>query len=243
MRKLQYPLVLTILSFGLLTTGVANADPIRVDQLSPITGGGQGCCGGADLAQTFTVGITGILRTVALPLSTPDVRGLSDDFSGQLGIQIRPTLAGVPSASVLAETILSKSSLPSVNTPGVRFEFTTLFSGLNIPIVEGTQLAIVLSNVGHNGQNIRWALDGTASYTGGAAYRQAREDTGIDGDQGPVIGPWFADPNPFDFAFFTLVEAPAIVAPTPEPGTVLLLGTGILWLARRGRTGAGAERT
>src|SRR6185295_17176024 len=154
----------------------------------------------------------------------PDVRGLSDDFSGQLGIQIRPTLAGVPSASVLAETILSKSSLPSVNTPGVRFEFTTLFSGLNIPIVEGTQLAIVLSNVGHNGQNIRWALDGTASYTGGAAYRQAREDTGIDGDQGPVIGPWLADPNPLILPFSRWLKRRRSLPRHPNRGPCCSLG-------------------
>jgi len=232
MRKLQNRLILTILSFVLVATGVANADPIRVDQLSPITGGGLGCCIFEDWAQTFTVGITGILRTVALPLSTP----FPDDFSGQLGIQLRPTLGGIPSDSVLAETILLKSSLPSALNPGVRTEFTTFFSGLNIPIFEGEQLAIVLRNVGHNGQNIRWALNGTGSYTGGAPYHQDREDTSSADDQGPVTGPWLPAPaffpEEFDFSFFTSVE-PAAVAPTPEPGTMLLLGTGILWLARR----------
>jgi hypothetical protein len=140
---------------------------------------------------------------------------------------------GIPSDSVIAEMILPKSSLPSVNAPGVRDEFTTLFSGLSVPIIAGEQLAIVLSNVGHNGQNIRWAANGPSAYAGGAPYLQPREDTGMTGDQGSVTGPWvpapFAD---FDSAFVTWVE-PASMPSTPEPTAMLLVGTGAFWLVRR----------
>jgi hypothetical protein len=227
----------TILGFGLVAPATTRADPIRVDQISPPSDGnlaiGFGCCFDADSAQTFTVGITGILRAVALPLSKPG--DPFEDFSGQLGIQLRTTLGGIPTDSLLAEMILSKSSLPWATDPGVRTGFTTFFSGLNLPVVVGEQLAIVLTNVGHNGQNIRWALNATGSYTGGAPYQQFRDNTGMEGDRGDVTGPWVPPTccQEFDFAFFTSVEAAATAAPTPEPGTVLLLGTGVLWLTRR----------
>jgi hypothetical protein len=236
-----------ILSFVLVCPEIATADPIVVDQISPIGVEGMtglGCCIDADWAQTFTVGIAGILRTVALPLSTPLAFPGTEDFSGQLRIQLRPTLGGAPGDSVFAEMLLTKSSLPSANDPAVRSEFTTFFSGLNIPVILGEQLAIVFSNLGHNGQNIRLATNGTASYTGGAPYRQPRQDTGMAGDQGNVTGPWQRPIccQEFDFAFFTSVE-PATLAATPEPGTILLLGTGVLWVARRrGRAAQGRDR-
>jgi hypothetical protein len=231
--------LLMMLAFAL--PGVARADPILVDQLVPPTGGGGlGCCIDGDYGQTFTVGVTGILRTIGLPLSTPDVRGISGDFSGQLAIQLRPTLGGVPGDSVLAQMIVSKSSLPAGDDHGARFTFTTFFSGLDIPIEQGQQLAIVLTNVGHNGQNIRWVVDGTDSYTRGTPFFQAREDTGLAGDRGDVTAPWVPSTNlndgHFDFSFFTSVEP--MGAQTPEPGTILLLGTGTVWLARR-RAGSG----
>jgi len=87
----------------------------------------------------------------------------------------------------------------------------------------------VLRNVGHNGQNIRWArTDSPGIYLGGATFIQQRF-TSTTGDVGDIAGPW----TPFfdDFAFYTAVE-PA-VSPTPEPGTALLLVTGCLVIARR----------
>lgn len=226
----------TIVSLVLGSPCIARADPIRIDQISPVVGGrGVGCCIDEDWAQTFTVGMTGTLRTLALPLSRPNVSP-DDDFSGGLGIQLRSTVGGAPGDLVLAEMILGKSSLP-LNTPEVRFEFTTFMSGLNIPIVAGQQLAIVLSNVGHNGQNIRWAMN-EPGYARGAPFRQPRENTGMTGDRGDVTGPWVAGRETFgdlDFAFFTSVEPAAMPSPTPEPGTALLLGSGLLWIARRAR--------
>jgi len=215
------------------SSGIANADPVRIDQLAPIVNlGGIGCCSFENWAQTFTVGITGVLRTVGLPLSKPGLPSDQEDFSGQFAIQLRTTSGGVPTDTVLAETILSKSILPFALSPGVRTEFTTSFTGLNTPVARGEELAIVLSNIGHNGQNIRWALnDQPGTYAGGAAYREPRVFTGLTGDVGDIQGPWTSPVGNFDFAFFTGVE-PAL-SPTPEPGTALLLATGFVWLARR----------
>ena len=214
----------------LAPTVTAHADPIRVDQISPITDGGRGCCLGEDMAQTFTVGITGILRQVALPLSQP---APGEDYSGGLGIQLRPLLGGAPSDVVLAEMTLSKSELPSAFDPGVRNEFTIFLSGLSIPVAVGEQFAIVLSNLGHNGQNIRWGINSSAAYGRGAPLRRERENNGMEGEQGDVTGSWVPPADTFDFAFFTSVEGTA--AATPEPGTVLLLGSGLVWIARRRR--------
>jgi len=229
MRKGRHGFVLVaVVTLLLFASGIANADPVRIDQLAPIVNGaGLGCCSSENWAQTFTVGITGILRTIGLPLSQPP---LPDDFSGQFAIQLRATSGGVPTETILAETILAKSSLPSLSTPGIHFQFTTSFSGLDTPVAAGQQLAIVLSNVGHNGQNISWATnDAPGTYSAGTPFRQPREFTGLTGDVGEIVGPW-GPVNDFDFAFFTAVEP---VSATPEPGTALLLATGFAWLARR----------
>jgi hypothetical protein len=209
-----------------MSISTSRADPVVLDQLSSSDGGGLGCCLAADFAQTFTVGITGILRTIGLPLHTPPG---PDDFSGLLGVQLTRTSAGLPSDTVLAEVTLPKSSLHS----GATVEFTTLLSGLNVSIVSGEQLALVLSNVGHNGQNIGWMTDSKASYVSGAPYQRPRQNNGRTGDQGTITGPWshiVLCCGDFDFSFFTLVEPSVSPAPTPEPSTILLFSTAILGL-------------
>jgi hypothetical protein len=115
-----------------------------------------------DKAQTFTVGLTGLLDRIEVPVSRHPTT------TGPLGLEVRTVIGGVPAAdgvlgSVLASVEISLLGIPPLPGGGYTWVAAT---GLNIPVTQGQQLAIVLQNLDVN--FIGWGANLT--YGGGALF-------------------------------------------------------------------------
>jgi hypothetical protein len=219
--------ILALISLALLAPVSSQADPILDQEYDPgAISAAAGIFGPTppnfsgiyqDVAQTFTVGLTGQLTSVEFLLSsigTPP---------GDLILDIRGTTGGVPNendASVLGSSVLTATVLGS---PAAFVSFDLTAS--NIQVTTGQVLAIVLrSRDSTLGDDYRANGDEGGTYAGGAGYLRS-QGTG-------VWDAWETGVGPIDFGFktYTLI---------PEPGTALLLGLGMLAVAGlRRRAGA-----
>ena len=196
----------------------ASADPILVDQsflparLNLFTWVRDDVVA----AQTFTVGVSGYLTRVELLLT-------HDTGLGSAMLDVRPTLGGVPvedGALALAHALLSVTTNDrSAPTALVAADL----SAFSIPVVRGDVLALVLQ-----GPEANWWGQTNATYDRGELFIRS-----------PSLGtatftrPVENSPNelPYDLAFRTWVDP----APIPEPGTLLLVSTGLACVAVRAR--------
>ena len=180
---------------------------------------GSGHVGSPILIQTFTVGITGHLTSVALPLTNLRVASV-------VTVAIYQTAGGVPISGPLGTAHVEAFSLPDY--PYVPFTQTPLavfdYSSQAIPVVTGEQMAMLLS-----------APAPTSFIDCGAAYY---------GNQGYAGGNLFYDIGsgpisflPYSMFFQTYVESAAV----PEPASPALLSASLLaffllhWRSRRAR--------
>lgn len=189
---------------------LAEASPV-LDQLSDATGGGMssGVLWFNSNAQTFTAGISGTLSSVGLMLNR------ESQSTGAFTLSILDVASGVPNGSgvTLFSQDFSVSGLP-IGAFNFVFSDFDISSG-NVMVTAGEQYAIALTySLGTNADN--WLLwDANFDrYAWGSLFI---------GD-GDLVGWSNAYTSRDDAGFRTFVDV-------PEPGSIALIGLGLVWLA------------
>ena len=215
-RLLRVAMVCTVVAAGLVSTAKFAEAALILDQsqgttLPPPAFGGPIRNDFIDIAQTFTVGLGGILGRVEVALSR------LVDTAGPLNVEIRSTIAGLPdplSASVVAEGVLTAADVP--NGPQFAFVGVDLLSE-NFVVAPGDVLAIVLRSDTTAGGYF-WAFTPGDPYAGGHGF--FRNHT-------PGTEPFLIGGGDHFFRTF--------VAPVAEPASTALIvfGLAMLGFARR----------
>jgi hypothetical protein len=201
-----------------LTCGTAFADSIVIDQAflpSHLDLFAQ-MQTDVDAAQTFTVGISGLLRRIdVLVVSDAGVPpGIPVDFD------VRPTVNGAPVENdglALASGVLSTATSDLQSAAAL---VSIQFGALGVAVQRGDVLALVLSSP--VAQTLWWGRTNGRNYARGALFARSAS-LGL---------PTFEGPEDADLAFRTWVDP----APVPEPSALLFVGTGLAALL------AGARR-
>jgi hypothetical protein len=188
--------------FGCVHADVVSATPILDQSLDQ---NGSNLFQNNSFAQTFTVGITGILTSVEVELQ---------DFSvapPSLTIAITNTVLGAPAFPplVLGSTALATSGLTTAET-------WVAGTGLSIPVTAGDLLAIVITLSNKTG----W-VNGPDVYAGGMAFNA-------------FGGAWLSFDN-IDRSFRTFVEPAPAAVPEPASMFLLGLGLAGFWASRKHR--------
>ena len=182
-----------------------------LDQQQPNQNGANFSGANAALAQTFTAGITGDLDQVDLVL----FRQFGEPPPlGTVTVEIRSTQGGVPTSQVLgAARPVSNADLP-IFFIAAPFAFQSYPLTAPVPVVAGTQYAIVTRGTVTYVQALGGgAANGGDLYPRGAAFRS--DNNGPFLPFGQIYGPQLAD---IDFTFRTFVTPAATPAPPPVGG-------------------------
>ncbi len=205
--KRVIPIFLVIMAIGALDTF---ASP-TLDQ-SHIGGGAMrdGIYINHQKAQTFTVGIAGILDSVVLDLNYEEEVPIYD-----ITVEIRTTTSGLPDGP--ASAVGSVQFDTSVLTATFAL-YSVDFSSLSIPLSMGDQLAIVLTSEDDNGHNASWRGANNNPYPGGKEYFDYMAGAG-----------W--ETKDYDAYFQTYVE-PSVI-PAPAALHLVVIGFSYFVLQRR----------
>lgn len=208
-------------AFMLTVVGPANATPVLDQEYSPDpslppsghAAVGHNFRGGIfNIAQTFTVGVTGVLSSIEVV-----VRKHPDIFEN-LTLDIRTPNGSLPglAGATLATAVLSPGDIPDSVTSFVSFDL----SGAGFDVTAGDFLSFVLSSPTLHSSPASYFISDSAA------------EGGYDGGEGFWAS--FQDGNNFevrsDLFFRTFVDV-------PEPGAVipLIAGLAVIGLARQRR--------
>jgi len=210
-------LCLSVAVFLIAVTMPAHAVPVLDQEHNPflnIQGNiGQHSNGFfGDRAQTFTVGITGILSRVEIRVFNRDLVATQP-----LIIDIRTVVGGVPTEANFGPNILETHSVAAALVPTTQFGFVGVDLA-GIAVTAGDVLAIAARTTDPANFSFIWGATNTDLYAGGAQYNRV---TGV---------PYGLNDGVRDLNFRTFVEVPA-------PGALLILGIGLVGvgIARRKR--------
>jgi hypothetical protein len=197
---------LIALAFVFASAGNAVSQVILDQHLEPAAGNlSSGIDSGFSKAQTFTVGVTGVLARIEVLLAL-------GNGPGDLLVDVRPTSGAVPVES--AALALASARLPFSTVPPA-FGFVSVdLSSFAAPVTTGEVLAIVLRA---ENASFSWLGDaGSNSYPAGAHYFEV---PGFSSWAPTVIG------ND-DMGFRTFVDVSAV----PEPSSLTLIALGAIGL-------------
>ena len=222
--RVARPLAL-LAGLGLAGAPLAAADLVLDQAYEGFTNGAANV-GPPDRAQTFTVGIAGLLAEIDLNLRRRD-----GDVTSDLLFDIRPTVSGVPVEEESAA--LATITLPAQSVPLIPTWITFDVSPFDIEVEVDDVLAIVLRDPegdGVGGGTYRWRVLGLPDGEENLFYPAGRLFCRLGNLCAPVT--WLAQPE-LDANFRTWVAL-------PEPGDLARSAAGLLTLAglahcRRGR--------
>lgn len=221
MRRLPVCSVLLIAVLVVPFGGVSEAAPMLDQSYEASNTNANGFIykpggGPIDRAQTFTVGLTGLLTQVNLL----DF-GVFSGVTLPLLFDIRTTSGGVPTesnsgANILASLSIGPGGIPSAPASGAAPTGTLAIdlSSLGLFVTLGDVLGIALRTEDTTEGAYRWGREAVNGYAGGADFIR------LSGTWGPN------STSPGDQSFQTFVDP----NPVPAPSAMLLMGTGLFGL-------------
>lgn len=197
-----------VAAFVVVAAPSAGASPI-VDQSCCDFYGGFAVLGRVTRAQTFTVGIDGILSGVALDLLTVD--------AGAVTLEVYGAVTGGTALSTLGPAL--DSTTLAWTSSGSGYVFGSLTAGLEV--ARGDVLTIIQRPTTSTTSRVLWQITDFHDdhYGGGEAFQTRTSD--LDTLQ-PAI---------FDAGFRTFVEPTRV--PEPSVTTLFALGIALQYLGRR----------